>query len=181
VSGFSRTMRNALCSAAGMRTGNPGHLKAFDYLGLHRYSLTFCTDRRQTLFTTHDVVDPALAQIVRAAAEYQFEIIAYCFMPDHLHLLVEGQSADSDAKQFMARAKQYAGFYYKQAHGSKLWQRYGFEHVLRDDELTLVVAKYILENPIRAGLVERVEDYPFVGSLAYSLKDLLAAIAARSA
>ena len=163
-----------------MRTGNPGHLNAFDYLGPHRYSLTFCTDRRQKLFTTKDVVDLVLEQIARAATEYQFEITTYCFMPDHLHLLVEGKSAGSDAKQFIARAKQYSGFYYKQARGSKLWQRYGFEHVLRDDELTLVVAKYILENPIRAGLVKRVEDYPFLGSLVYSLPDLLEAIASRS-
>jgi putative transposase len=163
-----------------MRTRNPGRLRAFDYLGPHRYSLTFCTDRRQTLFTTHDVVDLVLEQIARAASEYQFEITAHCFMPDHLHLLIEGKSADSDAKQLIAHAKQYSGFYYKQARGSKLWQRYGFEHVLRDEELTLVVAKYILENPVPAGLVKRVEDYPFVGSLVYSLQDLLAAIAAMS-
>jgi len=163
-----------------MRTGNPGHLKTFDYLGPHRYSLTFCADRRQKLFTTQDVVDLVLEQITRAAAEYQFEITTYCFMPDHLHLVVEGKGADSDAKQFIARAKQYSGFYYKQAHGSTLWQRYGFEHVLRDDELTLVVAKYILENPVRAGLVEQVENYPFLGSLVHSLADLLEAIACRS-
>jgi len=163
-----------------MRTGNPGHLKAFDYLGPHRYSLTFCTERRQKLFTTKEVVDLVLEQIARAAAEYQFEITTYCFMPDHLHLLVEGKSAGSDAKQFIVRAKQYSGFYYQQARGSKLWQRYGFEHVLRDDELTLVVAKYILENPVRAGLVKQVEDYPFVGSLVYLLPDLLEAIASRS-
>jgi hypothetical protein len=51
--------------------------------------------------------------------------------------------------------------------------------VLRDDELTLV-AKYILENPLRAGPVRRVEDYPFLGSLVYSLSELVEAIAARS-
>jgi putative transposase len=163
-----------------MRTGNPGHLKTFDYLGLHRYSLTFCTDRRQKLFTTHDVVDLVLEQIARAAGQYQFAIIAYCFMPDHAHLLIEGRSADSDAKEFIVRAKQYSGFHHKKARRSRLWQRYGFEHVLQDDELTLVVAKYILENPIRAGLVGRVEDYPFVGSLMYGLRDLLIAIASRS-
>jgi len=129
------------------------------------------------LLTTSDVVDLVLEQISRAAVECRFEIIAYCAMPDHLHLLSEGQSADSDAKRFIARAKQYSGYYYKQAHGSVLWQRYGFEHLLRDEELVLVVAKYILENPVRAGLVKRVEDYPFVGSLVYPLNELFAAIA----
>jgi hypothetical protein len=38
------------------------------------------------------------------------------------------------------------------------------------------VARYILENPIRAGLVTRVEDYRFVGSLVYPLADLLVGV-----
>ena len=63
-----------------------------------------------------------------------------------------------------------SGFHYKKARRSRLWQRYGFEHVLRDDELTLVAAKYILENPIRAGLVERVEDYSVRGIAAMRLR-----------
>jgi hypothetical protein len=48
--------------------------------------------------------------------------------------------------------------------------------VLRDDEMTLVVAKYILENPVRAGLVERVEEYPFVGSMVYTVREILDAV-----
>ena len=101
-------------------------------------------------------------------------------MPDHLHLLVEGTADNSACKRFIARLKQYSGYYYSAAYGEKLWQRYGFEHVLRDDEITMVVAKYILENPIRAGLVTCVEEYPFVGSLVYSLADLIEGVAAKS-
>ena len=163
-----------------MLTGTPGHLRSFDYLGLHRYSLTYCTIQRRKAFTAQKVVSLVLEQISRAATENQFDIIAYCFMPDHLHLLVEGTADSSDCKQFIARLKQYSGYYYSAAYHEKLWQRYGFEHVLRDDEITMVVAKYILENPIRAGLVERVEDYPFVGSMVYSLAELLEAVACAS-
>ena len=36
------------------------------------------------------VVESALAEIARAAVDHQFAVTAYCFMPDHLHLLVEG-------------------------------------------------------------------------------------------
>ena len=156
-----------------MRTGSPGHLKTFNYVGLHRYSLTFCTDRRRFIFVDAARVDLTLSQILRAAAENQFAIIAYCFMPDHLHLLVEGQNDSSDCKQFIARAKQYSAFHFARRYGHRLWQRYGFEHVLQDAELLHVVARYILQNPIRAGLVGRVEDYPFVGSSVYRLEDLL--------
>ena len=146
-----------------MLTGKPAHLTAFDYLGLHRYSLTFCTFERLAHFTTSDAVDLVLLQIQRATGEEGFALIAYCFMPDHAHLLVEGQADDSDARRFIRAAKQYSGFYFKQRFGQQLWQRYGFERTLRDDEATLSVARYILENPVRARLVRNPEDYPFSG------------------
>ena len=155
-----------------MRTGNPGHLKAFDYLGPHRYSLTFCTERRQKLFTTKEVVDLVLEQIARAAAEYQFEITTYCFMPDHLHLLIEGVAEDSDCRRFIKHAKQYSGFYYSKVRKERLWQRYGFERIVRDSEQTFVVARYILANPVRAGLARTIDEYPFLGSFVYTLHEL---------
>jgi len=156
-----------------MYTGSPGHLKSFNYLGFHRYSLIFCTYQRQPLFVREPVVALVLLQISRAAVEQRFAVIAYCFMPDHLHLLVEGQAEASDGTRFITRAKQYSGAAYSQQFQERLWQRYGFEHVLRDEELTLAVARYVLNNPIRAGLARNVGDYPFVGSLVYDLGDLL--------
>jgi putative transposase len=159
-----------------MLTGNPGHAKSFDYLGLHRYFLTFCTFNRAHLFTEKRRVDLVLEQIVRSATENEFGIFAYCFMPDHVHLLVEGLADRSHAVTFIDRAKQYSGYYFKRTFGTKLWQRYGFEHTLRDDEVALSVARYILDNPIRAGLVQRVQDYPFCGSLMHPLEHLLDAV-----
>jgi putative transposase len=97
-------------------------------------------------------------------------------MPDHVHLLVQGQTEESDGRTFIKRAKQFSGFYYKQTFGRTLWQRYGFERVLRNDEPTLVVARYIIANPVRAGLVDRVEEYPFVGSCVYELSEILEAV-----
>jgi hypothetical protein len=44
---------------------------------------------------------------------------------------------------------------------------------LRDDENVKVVARYILENPVRAGLAETVLAYPFVGSQVCDLKELI--------
>jgi putative transposase len=122
------------------------------------------------------VVDLVLAQISRAAQEQQFAVMAYCFMPDHLHLLVHGESEASECRRFIKLGKQYSGYYYSKAFHDVLWQRYGFEPTLRKEEQTLTVAKYILRNPIRANLVKNLEDYPFVGSLVYELSDLLASV-----
>ena len=159
-----------------MLTNKPPHLKHFDYTGLHRYSLTFCTDQRRQIFIKKDAVDLVLLQISRAATECEFAVITYCFMYDHLHLLVHGQSETADGKGFIAKAKQYSGYYFKKQFHGRLWQRYGYERTLRKDEDTLTVAKYILENPVRAELVANVQDYPFVGSLVCSLEELLASV-----
>ena len=160
-----------------MHTNQPGHLKSFDYRGLHRYSLTFCTNYRRPVFTDASTVTLVYQQILRAGAQEHFAIAAYCFMPDHLHLLVEGVDSDSDCLRFIKLAKQYSGFYYSKKYGQKLWQRYGFEHVLQDDELTLVVTRYILQNPVRAGLVEDPRKHPFSGSETHSIEHLLEAAA----
>jgi putative transposase len=159
-----------------MLTRNPGHLKAFDYVGLHRYFLTFCTDDRRPYFVDRQHVDVVLGQVLRAAADTDFAIIAYCFMPDHVHLLIEARSETCDGLQFITRAKQFSGYHFKQRFKAPLWQRYGYEHVLRGDEDTLSVARYIVENPVRARLVTRVEDYPFLGSTIYSIADILEAV-----
>ena len=151
----------------------PEHLPNFDYLGMQRYFLTFCTFERRRHFT--DAVNVTLVrdQFVRTSAIGHFAIPAYCFMPDHLHVLAEGLSDDADLLKFVKTSKQYSGFYFKQRKGEKLWQRYGFERVLRNDESTIDTARYIVNNPIRAQLVERLEDYAFWGSLTHSREELL--------
>jgi putative transposase len=157
----------------------PEHLKAFDYLGLRQYFLTFCTHNRGRLFVRADAVEVVRAQIARASTEQHMSLIAYCFMPDHVHLLVEGQSDDSDCRRFIARAKQYSGFYYQASFGRRLWQRYGYEHVLRNEQAAVSIARYIVENPVRAGMAAAAQDYPFSGSSVYTLEQLLDAVQLR--
>jgi REP-associated tyrosine transposase len=159
-----------------MLTGKPPHLKTFAYVGLYRYFLTFCTHGRRRHFTTAEPVAVALSHILQTAREQHFAILAYCFMPDHLHLLIEAQVEDADCRQFISRSKQFSGFYFRKTFGDSLWQRYGYERTLKDDEATLSVVRYILENPLRAGLVRAVGDYPFSGSSAYSIQEVLEAV-----
>jgi putative transposase len=156
-----------------MPTHGPGHLRTFDYVGLHRYFLTFCCDAKQPFFRDRAPVDLVVSQIRRAASHEGFAIPAYCFMPDHLHLLIEALTEQASGLKFIARAKQLSGFYYKQRYQRALWQRYGYEHVLRDDEDMRGVARYIFENPVRAGLVQSPERYPFLGSDTHSVTAIL--------
>ena len=96
-------------------------------------------------------------------------------MPDHVHVLVEGLADDSDLRGFVRDAKQRSGFAFAQRSGRRLWQDGYYDHVLRDDESTIAVARYIFENPVRAGLARRVDAYPHSGSEVFSMAEILTA------
>ena len=154
----------------------PRRLRGFDYLGEYAYFLTFCTDYRHPAFICTECVDMVSTQILRAATQEGFALVAYCYMPDHLHLLAVGGRDDSDCRRFISLSKQLSGYHYQKAFGRRLWQRYGFEHVLRSNEDLLSVARYIVENPVRARLVNSVCAYPFTGSALYSVGQIVDAL-----
>jgi putative transposase len=151
-------------------------LKSFDYLGIQRYFLTICTRDRQKTFRDVAAVNEAVAQLRRTSTAEEFAIIAYCFMPDHLHLLCEGTCPSSDFKEFVRLYKQRSSFAWKQRTRLGLWQRGYFDRVLRADEDTVAVARYILGNSVRAGLSQSAEEYPYSGSFTMEVNDLLGSI-----
>jgi putative transposase len=151
----------------------PRHLSAFAYRGKYLYALTFTTCERQRHFIDAAAVVLVLEQILRAADERGFQAVAYCFMPDHLHLMLEGLHAGSDCLAFINAAKQYSGHYFAERTGQRLWQRYGYERVVRDEAERFQTLRYIVNNPVAAGLVTRAADYPFLGSQCHSVAELL--------
>jgi putative transposase len=131
--------------------GRPVPLRHFAYRGPWRYHVRFSTDGKRSHFANRAIVDLVLQELQLQAEAHRFAVMAYCFMPDHLHLLLIGKTEASDCRQFLAAFKQAAGFGCSRRFGIRLWQRYGFDRVLRESEDTRVVARYILENPLRAG------------------------------
>ena len=148
-------------------------LKAFDYTGFSRYFLTICTLNRHLAFVEPAAVTDVASQLSHTSEAECFSVPAYCFMPDHFHALIEGGRADANLPRFVRLFKQCSSFHWKHRTGTTLWQRGYFEHVLRAEEDSFDVARYVLHNPVRAGLVSRPEDYPFLGSLTVSVRDLL--------
>ncbi len=49
----------------------------------------------------------------------------------------------------------------------QLWEANYYEHVLRNDEATRAVARYIVQNPVRKGIVEDYSKYPYSGSFEF--------------
>ena len=148
-------------------------IPTFDYIGRHRYFLTFCTRHRRKLFTAEETVSLVRDQILRAAGIHELALPAYVFMPDHAHLFAVGHSDSADLQAFVKVAKQESGYAFSMACGERLWQPSFHDRVLRDDEPDLHVIRYIFWNPVRAGLVERPEDYPFLGSTTHSVSEIV--------
>src|SRR6188474_2169398 len=162
-----------MCCNRHMTHPYPPHHERLPYVGRHHYFLTFCANQRGRVFVQEAVVTLVRTQILRAACEERFEITAYCFMPDHAHLIIGGRDESSDARSFIKLAKQYSGFYFKQRNGVQLWQRYGYERVIRDEaELALTIG-YILSNPVHAGLVGYPAEYPYIGSERFTVAELM--------
>lgn len=87
--------------------------------------------------------------------------LAWVIMPDHLHWLFQlGESTTLSAlmKGFKARSAQRLNHYLKR-HGP-LWQKAFYDHAVREEEDVKGIARYIVANPLRAGLVDNIGDYP---------------------
>jgi len=153
-------------------------LKDFDYKGYYRYFITVCTFNKKQIFKDNPSDAtlkgcPTVSWFVDTLREKStssgFKIWAYCFMPDHLHLLIEGTNSNSDMKRFISSYKQHTGYHYKKETKSPLWQINFYEHVLRKEEDTLSVAYYILNNPVRKGLAYDYRRYKFLGSFEFDI------------
>jgi putative transposase len=151
----------------------PSRLKNFDYRGRYSYFLTFCTADRQQVLGDPATASMVTAHILQTARWYDFVVLAYCIMPDHLHLLIHGQSDRADARRFASSLKRRTGQGYASSANTPLWQEGYYDHVVRPEENFDGIARYIFENPVRAGIVTSAVDYPFIGSESWPIADLL--------
>ncbi len=142
------------------------------YLGFGEYFLTLCTSGRKRLFESGVLIDALLAALRQTCATHHFSISAYCFMPDHLHLLAQARSNDCDLPAFVKAFKGQATAAARPLGIRNLWQRGYYDHVIRNSESAGEIAWYIFLNPVRAGLARTVWDWPHSGSFAFDWKRL---------
>ena len=121
------------------------------------YFVTICTSPRHA----NQLCRPMIAaKIFEAARFYQtrtrWHVELLLLMPDHLHGLIG--FPDTESMPAVIRAWKH----YLAASLDIVWQRDFFDHRIRDKRGHQEKAAYIIENPVRAGLVERREDWPYV-------------------
>ena len=95
-------------------------------------------------------------------------LLAWVLMPDHAHWLIE-MGEQTNISTVIARLKSSAAGAINQVtnapKGARVWQAGFYERAIRSDEDVLIVARYVIANPLRAGLVARLGDYPWWNSV----------------
>lgn len=134
-------------------------------------SLTIACRNRHRYFESDALVEACRDSLQAVSEQHDVGVLAYCFMPDHLHLLVQPRSR-SNVISFVQRYKSWTSrlAWQQDIHG-KIWQPRFYDHILRESDDPMKQIRYIVENPVRAGLVGIWSDYPWVGSLEYDLTE----------
>ncbi|WP_095060785.1 MULTISPECIES: transposase [unclassified Pseudomonas] len=131
------------------------------YAETHRiYLLTTNTFGRKQIFKNFVLGRLVVDQFRNAQHQGMANSLAWVVMPDHFHWLVELQQGSLCG--LMQKTKSMSTKAVNQFTGRKvtLWQKGFHDRALRREEDLVRVARYVVANPLRAGLVEKLGDYP---------------------
>jgi REP element-mobilizing transposase RayT len=138
------------------------HLQVDD----RQHFVTFCTDQRWIL---PECVRCIVLECCLRDNRSKYDLRVAVVMPDHVHLIFtplvdhQGMEVYSLAK-IMDAIKGAAAHKINRALGRKgrVWQAKSFDHVLRSSEGLDAKIQYLIENPVRAGLVQEWKQYPWL-------------------
>jgi REP element-mobilizing transposase RayT len=126
------------------------------------YLVTTVTDDRIRYFEDVDAARAAARCFEDAALLRDARMLAWVLMPDHAHLLVQlGLAGGLDGLVNRIKSASARQANRTLGRGGRLWAPAFHDHALRAEEDLQHVARYVVANPLRAGLVERVGDYPY--------------------
>ena len=113
--------------------------------------------------------EPNLAKLLTDAFHFydakHYELHAYCVMPNHVHLLIRALKDEQDSyyriSNIVKTLKTYTAKEINKALNKTgtVWDNYYFDRIIRDVDSYHNVVKYILENPVVAGLVDNEENW----------------------
>jgi putative transposase len=95
------------------------------------------------------------------------DLYGFVIMPDHIHLIIKLQGAHT-LPAFVRQFKTYIA--HRLAKGP-IWQRNYWSELIVHDRMLAQKLEYIHENPVRKGIVEHAEDYPWSSAKEYLVKD----------
>jgi len=98
---------------------------------------------------------------------YGWAVGRYVIMPDHVHFFAAPCREDAETlSDFVGRWKRWTGGEIRRRTCPGFgWQREFFDHLLRSDESYGVKWEYVRDNPVRAGLVQHADEWPYQGQI----------------
>ncbi|WP_028455391.1 REP-associated tyrosine transposase [Chitinilyticum litopenaei] len=120
------------------------------------YLLTSITAERTPLFSDWRVG----RLLVNELRMSKVDTLAFVIMPDHLHWLCRLEQQNLSAVIQAVKSRSAIMINRHRRGAGKVWQPGFHDHALRAEEDVLSVARYVVANPLRAGIVERLGDYP---------------------
>lgn len=141
------------------------------YRGERIVSFTICIKDKEKVFANGKIFTVFEKILLEELKSYNCSAFVYLFMPDHVHLTLTGDKSDSDIKKCLEMFKQKTGYWLSKNYPDVKWQKDYYDHILRSKENLDIHIKYILTNPVRAGLVESWKQFPFKGSTIYNLEE----------
>lgn len=125
------------------------------------YLVTTVTHERAPLFNDFRLARLTIRALQAPDAADTCHTLAFVLMPDHLHWLLELRAASLSSVVGRFKAKASAAINRETGSpGVPRWQRGFHDHAVRQEEDLATLARYLVSNPLRAGLARRVGEYP---------------------
>jgi putative transposase len=116
-------------------------------------------NRKMKVFRDDNDREIYLRLLRKFSIEYSLEILAYCLMSNHVHLVAIPEEIQSLSRTIAQTHMRYSKYFnQKYSESGHLWHSRFFSCVL-DESHTIAAARYIERNPARAGLVSQPRDY----------------------
>ncbi|QEW06278.1 REP-associated tyrosine transposase [Nitrincola iocasae] len=120
---------------------------------------TVCCDRRAIFL---DFKHARIAQQALRQTTVSIDTLSYVIMPDHVHWLLQlKEGADLSASVRFFKAQTSRDIHRYGSETGPVWQKGFHDRQLRKEEDLVAMARYVVANPIRAGLVRSVREYSF--------------------
>ena len=124
------------------------------------YLVTFNTEERRPWFADWEAASRTARALSSLEAWTDSALLCWVLMPDHWHGLVQLGEREILSRS-VGRARAHATRAWRPPDGQQLWQRGFHDRALRAEERLVDVARYIVANPLRAGLARRIGEYPY--------------------
>jgi len=125
------------------------------------YFVTVTTQSRTPWFKELGAARLVVKEMRGLHSQGDVDSLAWVLMPDHLHWLIQlGSDMTLSGAMRKLKGRSTASIRNYRNVSAKIWQRGFHEHAVRREENIVAIARYIVANPLRAGLVSSLRDYP---------------------